>query len=290
MDYAALIQMGIAAAGEAKAQQMSEKQLAILGRQMAALQGIELPDLEQMKAEQLGASAVGSMQSDQNLRAKQLAALSEIQRLADSGGLDLSDKAGLEEALNVARNQERRARAGVGARAAARGGMSNSARMMMDLDAASAGSNSLRQEGLQAAAMAQRRRLDAIKQASSMAGGLRSQDWQENEVAAKAKDLRDERNSAAREKAAYYNAGLPQQQFNNRLTKITGQQNGVNNMAQFYGNMANDTRASTAGLVGLAGKAAQPITINNNTGAGQGYDSNDMTLSGGKIYDEELGK
>ena len=252
-NWGALVQMGIAAMGEAKASQMSDKQLALIGQQLADLKGISLPDLQKMNPEQLGASAVGSMQSDQNLRGKQLAALSEIQRLADSGGLDLSDKAGLEEALNVARNQERRARAGVGARAAARGGMSNSARMMMDLDAASAGSNNLRQEGLQTAAMAQRRRLDAIKQASSMSGGLREQDWREKESSARARDLREERNAGARQRAAYYNAGLPQQQFNNQITKVTGQQTGVNNMANMYGNLAIDARASAAGLAGVVG-------------------------------------
>lgn len=246
-------QLAIAFLGEQKASQMSAKQLELLGKQLADLQGIKLPDLQEVQPEQLGKSAVAGMQSDQGLRGKQLQAITELQHIIDSGGLDLSDKVSLEEALSTAQNNQRRARAGVAGDLQARGGLDTGARLVMGLDAATAGANELRKTGMETAAMAQRRKLEAIRAASGMSGALREQDWREKETSSRAKDLRDERNSAAREKAGYYNAGLPQQGFNNAVTKATGQQTGVNAMAQGLNAAAQDTRASAAGMAGVVG-------------------------------------
>lgn len=274
-------QLAIAFLGEQKASQLSAKQLELLGQQLAQLQGIELPDLPEVKPEELGESAVAGMQSDEALRGKQLQALGELQNIIDSGGLDLSDKVSLEEALSTAQNNQRRARAGVMGDLAARGGLDTGARLVAGLDAATAGANDLRKTGMETAAMAQKRRLDAIRTASGMAGALREQDWRESEAAKRAKDLRDERNAAAREKAGYYNAGLPQQQFQNQVTKVTGQGNATNNLAGAYGGAAGDARASAAGMAGVLGAYGN---VNENA-AGQTYsyssDSNDYAKRGG---------
>ena len=274
-------QLAIAFLGEQKASQMSAKQLELLGKQLADLQGIELPDLPEVQPEQLGESAVAGMRSDQDLRGKQLQAIAELQHIIDSGGLDLSDKVSLEEALATAQNNQRRARAGVAGDLASRGGLDTGARLVMGLDAATAGANELRKTGMETAAMAQRRKLDAIRAASGMSGALREQDWRESETANRAKDLRDERNAAAREKAGYFNAGIPQQQFQNQVTKVTGQQGGVNQMAAGLGAAAQDARASAAGMAGVVGAyggvdknaAAQPYTYSS--------DSNDYAKRGG---------
>jgi len=253
MDYAALVQMAIALYGEEKASKMSEKQLRLMEQQLKDVRNIKLPDLPELKAEELGDSAVGGMRSDQGLRSNQLAAIAELRRLADEGGLDLTDKAALEESLNTARNHSRRARAGVAADLSSRGQLDSGAKLTMDLDAASRGSNDLRKEGLDVAAMAQRRRLQAIRDASGMSGGLREQDWREAESANRAKDIRDERNAAARERAAQYNAGLPQQGFNNSLAKATGQLPSTSAVGNVLAGQAADTRALTGGLIQAAG-------------------------------------
>lgn len=256
MGYAALLQMAISLYGEEKAKNMTREQLDVLREQLADVQRVQLPDIQNITPDQLGDSAVASMKSDQTLRAKQLQALGTIQNLIDSGGLDLTDQASLEDATSQALNQQKRARAGVAADAAARGQMNSGNRLVMDLDAAQAGSNAARKTGLETAALAQRRRLDAIREASGMAGGLREQDWREGEAAARAKDIRDERNAAAREKAQYYNAGIPQQQFTNALGKATGQLPSSNAYAGGLGAGATDARASAAGAAGVIGAAS----------------------------------
>lgn len=247
------MQMAIAMYGEQTAKNMDEKQLRLLERQLNDVRSVDLPDLPELEAQVLGDSAVAGMKSDPALRSKQLAAIAELQRLADMGGLDLTDRAALEQALDVGRNQTKRARAGISSELGARGQLDTGAKLAMDLDATSRGSNDLRKEGLETAAMAQRRRLQAIRDASGMSGALREQDWRESESANKAKDLRDERNAAARERAAQYNAGLPQQGFNNQLAKATGQLPSTSAVGNAMAANAQGTRDMTAGLIQTAG-------------------------------------
>jgi hypothetical protein len=257
-------QLAIAFLGEQKASQLSQQQLDMLGKQYADMQGIKLPDLQKQTADQLGPSAEGSMQLDEGLRGKQLSALGEIQNLIDSGGLDLTDKGNLEEAMNSAINQQRRARAGVASDAAERGQMNSGNRLLMDMNAAQAGHNDARKSGLEVAGMAQRRRLQAIQDSSNMAAAMRNEDWNQKSAVAHAKDLRDERNAAAREKAQYYNAGLPQQNFNNAMSRVTGSQPAANAYGGALAAGATDARASAAGMgniVNQMGKGSQPGVV-----------------------------
>lgn len=282
MDYTALVQMAIGLFGEKAAREMSEEQLRLLERQLNDVRGVELPDLPEISPEQLGDSAVGSMKSDPALRSKQMQAIATIQNLIDQGGLDLTDRAALEEALSSASNQQKRARAGVAADAAQRGQLNSGARLVMDMSAAQSGANAARQTGTEVAAQAQRRRLQAIRDAAGMAGGLREQDWREQEAANRAKDIREERNAAAREKATLYNAGLPQQGFNNALAKATGQLPSTSAVGNAMAQGAADTRALTSGLVTAAGAYGG---VNKNGGAASGaqtylYDSDANNFAG----------
>jgi hypothetical protein len=252
--------MAMAYAGEEKAKNMSEAQLRMLGEQLARIQGIPLPDMPPLKADQLGASAEGQLAPDETLRSKQLSALGEIQNVIDQGGLDLTDKANLEESLNGAINQQRRARAGVASDAAERGQMNSGNRLMMDMNAAQSGANDARKSGIEVAGMAQRRRLQAIQDSANMAAGLRNEDWAQKDAAARARDMRDERNAAAREKAQYYNAGLQQQNFSNAMAKATGSQPAANAYAGGLAAGATDARMSAAGMGSIANQAVNGIT------------------------------
>jgi hypothetical protein len=285
MDFAALIQLGMAAAGEEKAKNMSQAQLRLLGEQVARINGIPLPDMPEIQADQLGASAEGSLAPDENLRSKQLAALGEIQNVIDSGGLDLTDKANLEESMNGAINQQRRARAGVASDAAARGQMNSGNRLMMDMNAAQTDHNDARKSGIEVAGMAQRRRLQAIQDSANMAAAMRNEDWSQKDAAARARDMRDERNAAAREKAQYYNAGLPQQRFTNEMARATGSQPASNAYAGALAAGATDARMSAAGMGNVANQAVNGITSSKGKDPyvydSNNYDSNDYASAGG---------
>ena len=265
-------QLAIALLGEEKASKLSQQQLELLGKQYADAQGIALPDIPKIVADQLGPSAEGSLAPDEGLRAKQLAALGSIQNIIDQGGLDLSDKASLEEAMNAATNQQHRAREGVASDAAERGQMNSGNRLVMDMNAAQSGANTARQNALDVGGMAQRRRLQAIQDSADMAGKLRGEDFNEKDTAARARDLRDERNAAAREKAQYYNAGIPQQQFANQLSKVSGQAPAANAYAGGLAGAATDTRMNAAGLGNVVNQLGENTSANNGGGGGGGND------------------
>lgn len=247
------VQIAVALLGAEKASQMDRKQLELLGKQYADMMGISLPDLQEVEPEQLGPSAAGGMQSDEGMRGRQAQLLGDLSNVIAQGGLDMADRAGLEEALNAAANQQSRARAGVAADAAQRGQLNSGSRLMMDLDATSKGANAARQTALDTAGMAERRRMQAMREASDMARGMRETDWREQESANRAKDLRDERNANAREKAGYYNAGLQQQNFQNQMAKTGAAGGATTNLANAYGNAAAGTRGEFAGYAGVLG-------------------------------------
>ena len=256
--------------GEQAARNMSEEQFRILKRQLDDVRGVKLPDLPELKAEELGDSAVGGMKSDAELRQNQLEAIAILRNIADKGGLDLSDQAAVEQAINAAVSQQKRARAGVASDAAARGQLNSGARLMMDMEAAQQGSNAARQNALEVAGMAQRRRLQAIRDAGSTSGGLREQDWREQESTNRAKDLREERNAAARERAAVYNAGLPQQMFTNALAKATGQLPSTSAVGNALSANAASTQQLWSGLGAAGNTALQSYTGTRNDGSGGG--------------------
>jgi hypothetical protein len=95
---------------------------------------------------------------------------------------------------------------------------------------------------------------------------VRGQDWAEAAQTAGARDARAESNVGRREKANYYNAGLPQQNFTNKMSKNTGQLAPGNNLAAFHGNQAQSQR-DFWGNMGAAAAA------NNSSGGGSNSSS-----------------
>lgn len=268
MDEAAIIQAILAANAANKGQQISAEQVDLLKQQLARIQGVALPDLQQVTPDQLGPSAVGSMSSDEGSRSKQLAAISELQNIIDQGGLNYSDKASLEEALGASQNQQHRAQAGVAADAASRGQLNSGNRLLMDMNASQQGANAARQTGLAVAGQAQARKLAAIQEAAGLTSQMRGEDWNEQSQANSAKDARDQLNAGAREKAQYYNAGLAQQGFNNAMAKATGSGNPTNALVGGLENAGNGMRADTAMIsnaVGAAGSLYNPKTSGGST-------------------------
>lgn len=270
MDMGAVLQFAVSMYGEQAAKNLNEEQLRLLKRQLEDVRNVKLPTLEELKAEELGDSAVGGMQSNQGLRANQLEAIATLRNIVDQGGLDLTDQAALEQAIDAATNQQKRARAGVASDAAQRGQLNSGARLVMDMDAAQSGANAARQTGLETAAMAQRRRLQAIRDAGSISGGLREQDWREQETANRAKDIREEANARERARVGQYNAGLAQQGFSNAMAKATGQLPSTSAVGNAMAQGAADTRGFFSGMGAAANQAYNNVTKNGGTQGGGG--------------------
>lgn len=121
----------------------------------------------------------------QTAQDKSLAALND---LADHGGLNLTDKAALNDVENSVNANESRARRAVLDNMAARGMGNSGMALAAQLDAQQADANRLNSAGLNIAGAAQRRALDAILQRASLAGRMQDADYGRQADRARAQD------------------------------------------------------------------------------------------------------
>jgi len=276
--YGAMAGMGLQAlmqlAGESSAGMSRAEQLKLLRELMEEYRNVPLPELERLTGEELGPSALEGVGGDPALRDAQLAALGELQDVYRSGGLSLGDEAALSKVLGQSSRQEGRQRARLSEDFAARGQLGSGAQLAMALQGQQATAQRGRDEALERAAMAQKRSMDAILQRGRIAGEVRGQDYGEKARAAEARDAIARYNAASREKAKYYNSGLGQQQFNNRLARLSGSQGATNNLANFHGQGAQDARSAGAGYGRALYEGGRTFDSWRNTGGGQKRDAN----------------
>ena len=260
MGYGAIIQALMSMAGSAQAGAMTEEQIALQKAQLAKLAGIPLPQLEHIAAAELPPSHVAALGIDTGLRQNQLENIAALKDIAAHGGMSLEDQVAQEAAMSRAAGSANRGRAAIAGDLASRGQLDSGARLQMAMNAEQQNANSARQSGMEAAANAQRRRMEALREIASESGGLRNQDFAQKSAAAQAADERDRWNASAAEKAKYYNAGLPQQQFANQITQVTGQGPAVQNLASSLGQEAQGTRNAYAGYGAALGAGVDNLT------------------------------
>jgi hypothetical protein len=252
-----LIQAGASAMGEQKAGQLSAQQQQILKDIYENLRDTPLPDLKDVKAEQLGPTAMEGVHSDPQQRQQQLEVMSALRDMFEHGGFNIEDRAALSAALNEANVKGSAQRHMLQGEFAQRGQLGAGARLALGNMDAQGAANRSSQAALDVAAQGEKRRMAALGDYGNMAGHLRSQDFDEAQARATAKDAADRWNASAREKAGYYNAGLPQQQFTNQVTKATGQQGAGNNLSSYYGNEAQGVRNQYANHGRAAAEASK---------------------------------
>jgi hypothetical protein len=255
MDYGAIIGMIGSALGEAQAGKLSAQQQRILEDMYGQLRDLPLPELEKLKAEQLGPTAMEGVHSDPSQRQSELETLGELRDLFEHGGFNLEDRAALNEAMNrsnVIGSAQRHALAGEYAQ---RGQLGSGARLAMGNMDAQGAANRSSQAAQDVSARGEARRQGAMRDYADLAAHIRGQDFSEASARANAHDAADRWNAGARENAAKYNAGLAQQQFSNSVTKATGQQSAGNNLAAYFGNEAQGTRNQYANYSGAAATA-----------------------------------
>lgn len=256
---AAIVQAGVGIYTQLAAGNITKQQADMLKLQLAKASGIALPELEKMVATQLPPSAVAALKTDTGLRSNQEESLAALKEIINGGGMALDDQVAQEAALSRSAGATRRSRAGLAQNLASRGQLNSGAMLEMGLDAEQQNANSARQSGMEAAAMAQRRKFDALRELGSQSGQLRAQDRAEASEAARASDDRERWNATGREKAAYYNAGLPQQNFVNQMTQVSGQAPAANNLAAHYGQEAQGVRNMGAGIGAASAQAVKSI-------------------------------
>jgi len=208
-------------------------------------------------AQQLGPSSLAGIQPDAQARTQEEAAISQLQDIADRGGLSLADMQALNEVqANLNRNNSAR-QAGLANQYAARGQLGSGAQLAMDLANQQNAAQSANQQGESAAAQAQQRAMQAILQKAQASRTMSNDDYQRKLAAAQAADAIAKYNASARTDASKYNNTVAGQSYADQLSKLKGQTALTDSMnGALLGSAnanANTTKANAgygAGLVG----------------------------------------
>lgn len=220
-----------------------------LRMKMAAEYGDEiLPMLEQAVAEQAGPSAFEGMRESPDARERQVSVDDELAAIYESGGNTAADQAAYDL------SQRRVAAMGAGqaqdiAMSAARRGQSGGP--LASVLAANVGQQQLDTLGAmnaQQAADGRNRALGALQSRAGLASNIRGQDWGALSARAQAMDMQNRFNASQRQGASMYNAGLPQQNFNNRMGLIGARNNARSGVAAGLDASGAAARQTAAGL------------------------------------------
>lgn len=246
----------------------------------------------QIEAVDQAPSAYNDIALDPATRAAQMQALASYQDLASSGGLDAESKLALQQTIDAANAQSRGAQGAIMNQAQAMGQGGGDFALTQRAIAAQGASNNAATQGQQAAAMAEANREAALNAMANIGGGINASDYGQaatkagaqntinatNQAARNAANTNNvsnavntgefnvgntqgvnSRNTAAGQNQVYYNAGLPQQKFNNELAKASGVA-GVNgaqaNAAQNAQNAGLGFAGSLLGTAGTLGATA----------------------------------
>jgi hypothetical protein len=121
-----------------------------------------------------------------------------------------------------------------------------------------------RMAGIQQAADADRAALESLLQSGSMAGERSRERWSQDSEVAGARDDMNRFNAGQMSDADRFNVGQRNWEWGAGLQLANAKAGGLNNMADFYGNKAQQTRQMVGGV-----------------GQGVGYAVNSVAASGG---------
>lgn len=256
---------------------------------------------------------------DPTTRAAQLSALGAYQNIASSGGLDANAKQSLQQVIDAAKVQSQGAQGAIQQQAQAQGQGGGDFALTQRAIAAQGASNNAATNGMAAAAEAEADREAALNQMANIGGSVNASDYGQaaNKAASQntinaantaAKNAAntgnvtnaintgefnvgtaqgvDAANTAANQGNAYYNAALPQQQFNNELQKAGGIAGVNSSQANAAQQAAANNAAGVGKLIGAGGTIAAtamggPVAGALTSGALQPKTSSSAPIAGG---------
>lgn len=251
--------------------------------QQLVQQGVMTP--EEAQAELVGRSEMDGISTDPKLKQAQMDALLGLQEISDGGGMTAMDEANLAKIQNQENTAARGQREAIINNANARGmgssGLEIMSQMQNQQDAATRSS----QRGMDVAAQAQQRALEALMQGGQMAGQIQSQDFNQQAQQAGANDAISKfnaankqnvnmtnvgarnaaqemnlnnaqnianQNAATRNQQQTHNKNLIQQNFNNEMAKRSGSSNVAQANAQAQGQNSQNQANANNQMIGTA--------------------------------------
>lgn len=232
-------------------------------------------------------SAFTSIKLDQAPRNAEIAALSQMQDIANEGGRDAQFRAAMNDATNQSNQQTQGQSGAILQNAAQRGALNSNMTIAAQLAAAYQGNANASNAGVNAAAAAEQRALQAIAESATLGGQINQQDYSQAAQKAQAIDAINrynaqntqgqanlntqgrnvaqasnldmanqfaQGNTNIKNQQAQYNAQLPQQVFQNQLAKAAAM-NGVSTSASNLSQQQSQNQAATQGnLIGGLGQ------------------------------------
>ncbi len=289
MDYGALLQLFTQAMGKMKSDEQTAQGNNYLLENLDRLSRLQLPDLQEISAQQLGPSEAGNVHADPEAKARQMKSLAALDRIINGGGHTLEDDAAWNDFAAKQAQAASGNRKAITNAMAARGTLDSGNQLASLLSGAQSDAQASSSFSANRAAMAQKRALEAILQSGNLAGQMRNQSFNEDFTAAQARDLINRYNTDALSRAQYHNAGLPQQNFQNQLSKINGQNNASGTLATNSARQADRTDAFYGGMGVAANNAYQGMTGKGSSTGGTGNYGGESLSAPVKMDESDMG-
>lgn len=254
---------------------------------LESVQGTVNPNAIQVATQ--APSAYNNISLDPATRAAQMQALAQYQQIANTPGLDPASKLAMQQVVDAANVQSQGAQGAIQQQAQAMGQGGGDFDLTQRAIAAQGASNNAAEQGMAAAAEAAANRQAALTNMATIGSNVEGSDYamaQNKAAAQNAINATDQAatntantgnvsnqiqtgefnttnaqgvnaaNTTAGQNQVYYNAALPQQQFNNELAKAGGIAGVSSNQAQLAQNAQNAGLGFTGSLLGTAGTVA----------------------------------
>lgn len=237
---------------------------------------IDVPKLQDLLLEKQGASKLGGIRDDPTYRGQQNAADAQLNDVINSGGLTLADQASLNQIRAKTARSESAGRHAIESGMAARGSLDSGAQLAMELQGNQQAAESEAAAGADTAGKAQQRAFEAIRLRAQNAGAGLDRDYRQKSDAARANDAIDAGNVAISNTAAKYNAGIPQQDFNNKLTLTGAKAQPAYALAGAHAANAKDTQQQYQGYGNMAASAINKAGSKSNGGGDYSGSNNNL--------------
>jgi hypothetical protein len=215
-----------------------------------------LPAILKLYPELQGDTKLAGAAADAKYTGVEDTALEEMMKRAN-GGMGPEDQANLMKARLGAEN-EAQAQMGALDREGRRRGMAGSSLVGKGV-AAQQGANRLSQAGVLAAGDASQRALQALGMGSQYASNLAGRSLAQANLVGSARDRISEFNLGRKDRADEINQKIPQQQFENAMSKTSGETEGLKLLIDQYGAKGQSARRASRAAGGAVGTAIGSI-------------------------------
>ncbi len=250
-------QIAGSAAGDAASKMQTDEVMRLIRGVSDQYGKINVPELQRLLLEKQKGTELNNVKEDPNYRAQQNAADAQLNDVIQSGGLTLADRAALNSVRNKISRTESAGRNAIKNDMASRGALDSGAQLAMQLQGNQQAANSGADLDAQTTGRMDARHFEAIRERARNAGQGLDRSYQQQSDRARAQDAINAGNTAIANTANRYNAGIPQQDFENKLKKTAASSGADYALAGANAAQAKDIQQRATNMGKAGGQGAQ---------------------------------